>query len=93
MPGNAVLLPPKVMPPKPDDNATPEEKWKIIIDMHGNRNSALACRFDEYQTALSTTTVLGNWATMEAPATCPHYHEEKAPTVHDKLPLMEERGG
>jgi hypothetical protein len=88
-PGDAILLPPKLWPPAPHD-ATPEQKWRIVLDMHGNRNSALACRFEENKPSLLTTTILADAAMMVAPATRPHYHEEKHPTVHPKLPLLDE---
>jgi hypothetical protein len=76
-------------PPAPHD-ATPEQKWRIVLDMHGNRNLALACRFEENKPSLLTTTILADAAMMVAPATRPHYHKEKHPTVHPELPLLHE---
>ncbi|RJF97064.1 hypothetical protein D3870_20650 [Noviherbaspirillum cavernae] len=84
-PGDAILLPPKVKPAPPPRCAPHDEARRIILDLHGNRNSALACRFQEGRPALSTTTILANAATMTARATMPHYHEEKSATRHVRL--------
>jgi len=56
------------------------------VDMHGNRNSARACWDSEYRSSLITNTTLGDDAVFDAPATKPHYHEEKHPTVHLNAP-------
>jgi len=81
-PGDALLLPPKRMPPAPLPGQDPRS---IVLDMHGNRNSAHACRYIDGKQQIRTTTILGNAATMSAPDTRPHYHEETAPTVHGRL--------
>lgn len=77
-PGDAIVLPPQAPPGVigPD----------TVIDLHGNRNSALACRFTDGVRQLPTTTVLGNPDVMSNPATCPHYFEELTATRH--LPLL-----
>ncbi|MBC3917879.1 hypothetical protein H8L32_10375 [Undibacterium sp. CY18W] len=78
-PGDAIVLPPKTRPTRPDDDLPEPEKRRIIIDLHGNRNSALACWRDD-KPALTTTTILGNANTMQTRA--PNYHEETHPTRH-----------
>lgn len=84
-PGDALLLPPKRMPDAPPSDATPEEKRRIVLDLHGNRNSALACRFAEGRPTLWTTTILATDEVMKQQAHMPHYHEERAPTRHVRL--------
>ena len=84
-PGDAIVLPPKTMPPKPADDAPLKDRWSLVLDLHGNRNSAQACRFVDGQPRLETTTILATREEMAAPATKPHYHEEKAPTRHVPL--------
>jgi hypothetical protein len=88
MPGNAIVLPPKLTPDAPQPGASEHDKYNIVIDLHGNRNSALACRFVDGAHDLTTTTILAGEAAMKAAATRPHYHEEKNPTRHDRLPLL-----
>ncbi|WP_237140815.1 MULTISPECIES: hypothetical protein [Pseudomonas] len=53
------------------------------MDLHGNRNSALACWFGEGEDCLLTETILANSTLMSSPQGKPHYHEEKAPTRHE----------
>ena len=84
-PGDALLLPPKIMPERPPLDSSDEEKRRIVLDLHGNRNSALACRFVDGMPKLWTATILGNKEVMKSEATKPHYHEEKAPTKHSRL--------
>jgi hypothetical protein len=76
-PGDAIVLPPQPTPGLigPD----------TVIDLHGNRNSALACRFHDGVPHLLTTTILGNEAVMQNPATRAHYFEEITPTRHLRL--------
>lgn len=68
-PGDCLYLPPK--------------HYRMdYVDMHGNRNSALACWDDERRLAIETETTLGNSQVFEAPETKPHYHSEPHATVH-----------
>jgi len=78
-PGDAIVLPPKTRPVPPTGPLSEEQARRIIIDLHGNRNSALACWGNE-KAVLTTTTVLGNEHTMQTLA--PNYHEELRPTRH-----------
>ncbi|MES2040695.1 MAG: hypothetical protein V4495_23005 [Pseudomonadota bacterium] len=78
-PGDAIVVPPKTRPILPSGELPDEIARRIIIDLHGNRNSALAC-WGSDKAALTTTTVLGNEHTMQARA--PNYHEELQPTRH-----------
>lgn len=68
-PGDCLYVPPKHF----------REEY---VDLHGNRNSARACWGHETKSSLATHTTLGDKAVFDAPATKPHYHEEKHPTVH-----------
>jgi hypothetical protein len=86
MPGDAIVLPPKLTPDPPKPGASEWGKHDIVIDLHGNHNSALACRFIDGEQHLPTTTILASDAAMAMPATKPHYHEEKTATRHDRLP-------
>lgn len=83
-PGDAIVLPPKVKPVLPRC-ASDDLARSLILDLHGNRNSARACWLMEGNATLLTTTILGNKDTMMAAATKPHYHEEKSPTTHTQL--------
>lgn len=76
-PGDAIVLPPQATPGVigPD----------TVIDLHGNRNSALACRFQDGALHLQTMTILGNEAVMKNPATRAHYFEEITHTRHPQL--------
>lgn len=78
-PGDAIVLPPKTRPAAPTGKLPDNLARRIIIDLHGNRNSALAC-WGSDKAALTTTTVLGNPHTMQTRA--PNYHEEPGPTRH-----------
>ncbi|MFZ6640863.1 hypothetical protein ACO0LL_14040 [Undibacterium sp. TC4M20W] len=78
-PGDAIVLPPKTRPAPPEGQLSEEQARRIIIDLHGNRNSALAC-WGSDKAALITTTVLGNDLTMQTRA--PNYHEEQHPSKH-----------
>ena len=83
-PGDALVLPPKKgwdaeLPPGSD----PRLK---VIDMHGNRNSALACWFRDDQNVVQTETFLANADVFKAAGTRPHYHEEKTATRHTPPP-------
>ena len=78
-PGDAIVVPPKTRPASPSGELSDEIARRIIIDLHGNRNSALAC-WGSDKAALTTTTVLGNEHTMQTRA--PNYHEELQPTRH-----------
>ena len=85
-PGDAIVLPPKVAPVPPNGSCD-EDPRRLILDMHGNRNSALACWSSSSaagDSALLTTTILANEAAMMADATKPHYHEEKNPSMHGR---------
>lgn len=88
-PGDAIVLPPKVRPAPPPHGASYDEARRVVLDLHSNRNSALACRFREGKLTLSTTTILANAKVFEAEATRPRFHEEQTPTRH--LRLREER--
>jgi hypothetical protein len=81
-PGDALVLSPKLMPPAPPPDMPAEQRWRLFVDMHNNRNSAQACRVPDGPEALESITVLANEEVMMAPATCPRYHEEKHPTWH-----------
>jgi hypothetical protein len=86
-PGHCLVIPPK--PVKRPDYAAPaytDVRENTYYDMHGNRNSAQACRYVDGKTSLKTNTTLGDSAVFSADATKPHYHEEKHPTVHSKPP-------
>lgn len=84
-PGDAIVLPPKLMPPAPEPGTPYDVARRIVLDLHGNRNSAFACWPDRHKPSLSTTTILANAAGMSAPDTKPHYHEEPAATRHEPL--------
>jgi hypothetical protein len=71
-PGDAIILPPKRFPTPPEGGDT----WHKVIDLHGNRNSALATWHDKNRRGVMTQTLLVD------PANGIHYHEEIAPTVH-----------
>ncbi|MFL9925413.1 hypothetical protein PQR62_14135 [Herbaspirillum lusitanum] len=88
-PGDAIVLPPKLMPPPPEAGMPEEYARRLVVDMHGNRNSAQACRFVEGKPALATTTVLANSTRMSEPEYAPRYHEEKHATLHVKLPFYQ----
>ena len=82
-PGDALVLPPKHYPAIPPSDAPGIETWPEVVDMHGNRNSALACWFADGEDCLLTETILANSTLMSSPAGKPHYHEEKTPTRHE----------
>ncbi|MCA1323346.1 hypothetical protein [Herbaspirillum sp. alder98] len=81
-PGDALVLSPKLMPPVPAPGTDHDQRWRLYVDMHNNRNSAQACRVPDGPESLESVTVLANQTVMMAPATCPRYHEEKHPTWH-----------
>ncbi|PXX37864.1 hypothetical protein [Undibacterium pigrum] len=83
-PGDAIVVPPKTRPAAPSKELPEHLARRIIIDLHGNRNSALAC-WGSDKPALTTTTVLGNSQTMQTRA--PNYHEELRPSTHPALRL------
>ncbi|KAF0814099.1 hypothetical protein IGB42_00996 [Andreprevotia sp. IGB-42] len=85
-PGDALILPPKRFPDPPSDNAPAADARLKIVDLHGNRNSALACWFQDGLQQLVTETILATDAVMSAEATRPHYHEEKTATRHEPPP-------
>ncbi|AMB83996.1 hypothetical protein AWM79_01200 [Pseudomonas agarici] len=85
-PGEALVLAPKTFPKAPHERAPDSEKRLKIVDMHGNRNSALACRFNEGEDCLATETILANPELMTSELGKPHYHEEKTPTRHEPPP-------
>jgi hypothetical protein len=58
---------------------------RLIVDLHGNRNSALACWFDRSRSTLTTETILANPVVMADELTKPHYHEEVTGTRHVKV--------
>lgn len=87
-PGDALVLPPKVFPPQPPPGTPYEQRRRIIVDLHGNRNSALACHSVEQRDSLNTTTILATDSVMRAEATRPHYHEERHATRHLSRPLI-----
>ncbi|MCP1452710.1 MULTISPECIES: hypothetical protein [Pseudomonas] len=82
-PGDALVLPPKHYPDIASSDAHGVENWPAVVDMHGNRNSALACWFWEGEDCLLTETILANSTLMNSPQGKPHYHEEKTPTRHE----------
>src|ERR1700754_4024642 len=81
-PGDALVLPPKFFPPKPPQDASVDQLRRLIVDLHGNRNSALACWFDRSRSTLTTETILANPVVMAGELTKPHYHEEVTGTRH-----------
>ncbi|NWD70294.1 hypothetical protein HX870_22095 [Pseudomonas gingeri] len=82
-PGDALILPPKTFPDAPLPGAPEAQQRLKIVDMHGNRNSALACWFKDGEDGLLTETILANQDLMNSEAGKPHYHEEKTPTRHE----------
>ncbi|NVZ53125.1 hypothetical protein HX792_22475 [Pseudomonas sp. B6002] len=82
-PGDALVLPPQYFPEALLLGAPAEQKRLKVVDMHGNRNSALACWFKGGDDALLTETILANADLMKSEAGRPHYHEERAPTRHE----------
>ncbi|ROM76366.1 MULTISPECIES: hypothetical protein [Pseudomonas] len=85
-PGDALVLPPKHYGDIPPSDARGLENWPVVVDMHGNRNSALACWFKDGEDSLLTETILANSTLMNSTTGKPHYHEEKAPTQHELPP-------
>lgn len=83
-PGDALILPPQRFPEPPSPGASQDDAWMAVVNLHGNRNSALACRFEPGESSLITETILGNANVMQDPATRPHYHEEQTPTRHTR---------
>jgi hypothetical protein len=72
----------------------PKHFSEQYVDLHGNRNSALACWGHLTKNSLVTQTTLGNNDVFKDPKTKPHYHEERHPTVHSfprgyKMPQAE----
>ena len=84
-PGDALVLPPKFFPPKPPQDASVDQLRRLIVDLHGNRNSALACWFDRSRSTLTTETILANPVVMADELTKPHYHEEVTGTRHRQV--------
>ncbi|WP_256081515.1 hypothetical protein [Massilia sp. YIM B04103] len=84
-PGDALVLPPKFKPADPGQGAPEELRHRLILDLHGNRNAALACRFADPKPTLSTTTILASNAAFARPTTEIFYHEEKTATRHANL--------
>ena len=85
-PGDALILPPKFFPPEPAKDASMEQRRRHVVDLHGNRNAALARWFDRSSAStLITETILGNPAVFANELTRPHYHEEVTGTRHGKL--------
>lgn len=84
-PGDALVLPPKFFPAKPGEDASADELRRRVVDLHGNRNAALACWFDGSRSTLMTETILANPIVMMDELTRPHYHEEVTGTRHRKL--------
>lgn len=85
-PGDALVLPPKFFPPEPAKSASVDQRRRHVVDLHGNRNSALACWFDRSKRlTLTTETILANPIVMADESTKPHYHEEVTGTRHAKL--------
>ncbi|GLU34030.1 hypothetical protein WKR88_12415 [Trinickia caryophylli] len=84
-PGDALVLPPKFFPIEPPSEASLEERRRSVVDLHGNRNSALACWFDRARSTLVTETILANPEVMAAEATKPRYHEEVTGTRHVRV--------
>ncbi|BBP79658.1 hypothetical protein PHLH7_57620 [Pseudomonas sp. Ost2] len=85
-PGDALVLPPKHYPPIPPSDSPDLGRWPGVVDMHGNRNSALACWFKDGEDALLTETILANAKLMSSDVGKPHYHEETTPTRHELPP-------
>ncbi|KWI77254.1 hypothetical protein WM07_30555 [Burkholderia ubonensis] len=80
--GDALVLPPQRFPEQLPPGALEHDAWMAVTNLHSNRNSALARRFQGGENGLTTETILGNAEVMQAPATRPHYHEEQTPTRH-----------
>lgn len=81
-PGDAIVLPPKVFPSPPRAGASYAEARRKIVDLHGNRNSALACWSVPAKPTLVTETILANAALMSSAQAGLHYHEEVTATRH-----------
>ncbi|KVN36016.1 hypothetical protein WJ63_01540 [Burkholderia pyrrocinia] len=81
-PGDALVLPPQRFPEPLPAGASQHDARRAVVNLHGNRNSALACRLQGGESALLTETILGNADVMQGATTRPHYHEEQTPTRH-----------
>lgn len=79
-PGDALVLPPQT---GGDDDTPALDPRLKVIDLHGNRNSALACWFRDGRNVVRTETFSANAEVFAAAATKPHYHEEKTATRHE----------
>ena len=90
-PGDALVLPPKVFPAPPPPGTPKEQLRRLIVDLHGNRNSAFACWSVNNRASLLTSTILATDTVMAAEATRPHYHEESNPTRHVCRPRIGEQ--
>lgn len=82
-PGDALVLPPQSGLAMEESGLAPRDPRLQVVNLHGNRNSALACWFADDQSVIRTETFLANAEVMAAAATKPHYHEEKAATRHE----------
>lgn len=78
-PGDALVLPPQRMPEK---SASQSAGPPRVVDLHGNRNSALACWFTDGEHSLQTETILADRPTMSSEAHGPHYQQQQTPTRH-----------
>lgn len=83
-PGDALVLPPQMFPEAPPAHAPYTQKRLKVVNLHGNRNSALACWFNDGVDSLQTETILANHETMASEACRPHYHQEQTPTRHER---------
>lgn len=90
-PGDALVLPPQRFPEPLPAGASKHDARRAVVNLHGNRNSALACRLQGGENALLTETILGNADVMQGATTRPHYHEEQTPTRHTQ-PAMHDGG-
>lgn len=81
-PGDALVLPPQRFPEPLPAGASKHDARRAVVNLHGNRNSALACRLLGGEHALLTETILGNADVMQGATTRPYYHEEQTPTRH-----------
>ncbi|WP_198391769.1 hypothetical protein [Burkholderia ubonensis] len=63
-PGDALVLPPQRFPEQLPPGALEHDAWMAVTNLHSNRNSALARRFQGGENGLTTETILGNAEVM-----------------------------
>lgn len=85
-PGDALVLPPQCPSPDPGAGRLDSSAASQVVDLHGNRNAALACWFSDGEHSLQTETILADQPTMNSREHGPHYHQEQTPTRHTPAP-------